>query len=529
MIEDAELLRRYATDRSEAAFAELVRRRVDLIYAVARRQCGGDTHLAEEVTQRVFVDLARKARALAGRTVISGWLYRSAQFAASDAVRAERRRRAREQEDFLMKETTTRPSGGHSGEEAGMERLRPLLDAALGELSEADRDAVALRFFEERPWAEVAGALGLKEDAARKRVARALDSLQGLLARRGITSTAAALGGALGGQAALAAPGGLAASVTASAMAGSVAEMGALGWCMAAFMKITKLTVGAVAVVLAVAVGFGVREQLRAREANGAMATITAERDRLMALLLKSEERARQKSPETKAIVVAGSAVAKALTTEEIDAAAEAELDQLVAGNPELQQLYVRQQTMRSRSRYGAFYRLAGLTPAQIEKFELALAERAQAAIDFPPVAVAQGLKKSDPAVLKLSSEAEEAKARALREVLGDTAYSELQNYERTSALRGVARDLAGELYFTETPPSARQADQLTEIVGASRGEQGGQVDWKYILAEAKSRAVLSPEQLAVLAEKKEQIEVGARIHVLIKSWREKAKWIPEK
>ena len=131
--------------------------------------------------------------------------------------------------------------------------------------------------------------------------------------------------------------------------------------------------------------------------------------------------------------------------------------------------------------------------------------------------------------MLKLSSEAEEAKARALREVLGDTAYPELQNYERTSALRGVARDLAGELYFTEAPLGARQADQLTEIVGASRGEQGGQVDWKYILAEAKSRAVLSPEQLAVLAEKKEQIEVGARIHVLIKSWREKAKWIPEK
>ncbi len=102
MMEDAELLRRYAEEHSETAFAELVRRRVDLVYSVARRQCGGDGHLAEEVTQRVFVDLARKAKALAGRTVISGWLYRSAQFAASDAVRSERRRRAREQEDFLM-------------------------------------------------------------------------------------------------------------------------------------------------------------------------------------------------------------------------------------------------------------------------------------------------------------------------------------------------------------------------------------------------------------------------------------------
>ena len=96
MIEDSTLLRRYVDDRSEAAFAELVRRRVNLVYAVALRQVAGDTQLAEDVTQKVFVDLARKARALADRPVLSGWLYRSAQFAASDIVRSERRRRSRE-------------------------------------------------------------------------------------------------------------------------------------------------------------------------------------------------------------------------------------------------------------------------------------------------------------------------------------------------------------------------------------------------------------------------------------------------
>ena len=95
MIEDSELLRRYAEDRSEAAFAELVKRRVGLVYSVAVRQCGGDAHLAEDVTQRVFSDLARKAAELAARPVLSGWLYRSAQFAASDVVRSERRRRCR--------------------------------------------------------------------------------------------------------------------------------------------------------------------------------------------------------------------------------------------------------------------------------------------------------------------------------------------------------------------------------------------------------------------------------------------------
>ena len=269
MIEDAELLSRYAEEHSEAAFAELVRRRVDLVYAVARRQCGGDAQLAEEVTQRVFADLARKAKTLAGRMVISGWLYRSVHFAASDAVRAERRRRVREQEDFLMKEATTGPGGGRGGEESvGTERLRPLLDAALGELREADRDAVALRFLEERSWAEVAGALGLREDAARKRVARALDALQGLLARRGITSTAAALGVALGGQAGVAAPAGLAASVTSGAMAGMASGAGVVGSFLA-FMSTAK-TVGVVAVVAVGLVLFEARALREARRALGA-------------------------------------------------------------------------------------------------------------------------------------------------------------------------------------------------------------------------------------------------------------------
>src|ERR1051325_7277046 len=95
-VSDHELLRRYVGEKSEVDFAELVRRRIGLVYGVALRQCGGDASLAQDVTQRVFVDLARKAAALAGHTVLSGWLHRSARFAASDVVRAERRRRVRE-------------------------------------------------------------------------------------------------------------------------------------------------------------------------------------------------------------------------------------------------------------------------------------------------------------------------------------------------------------------------------------------------------------------------------------------------
>ena len=141
MTEDSELLRRYAEKKSQDAFAELVRRRIGLVYAVAVRQCGGDAHLAEDVTQKVFADLARKAAELAGRPVLSGWLYRSAQFAASDVVRGERRRRAREEENHIMNDILAGEPGA-GGAAADGRAGAPGPDAGGG----AERGAKAL------PW-----------------------------------------------------------------------------------------------------------------------------------------------------------------------------------------------------------------------------------------------------------------------------------------------------------------------------------------------------------------------------------------
>jgi len=247
MIEDAELLRRYAEDRSEGAFAELVKRRVGLVYSVAVRQCGGDAQLAEDVTQKVFTDLARKAGELAARPVLSGWLYRSAQFAASDVVRSERRRRAREEANALMDESTV--GNADAGTAADWEKLRPVLDEALAELGEQDRDAVALRFLEEKSFAEIGRRLELSEDAVRKRVSRAVEKLQGLLARRGVTSTEAALALVLANQAAATVPAGLAASVTSGALAGG-GFAAAAGFSILTLMSTTKFTGGMVAVAV---------------------------------------------------------------------------------------------------------------------------------------------------------------------------------------------------------------------------------------------------------------------------------------
>ena len=216
MNDDTELLRRYVNDRSEDAFRELVRRHIGLVYSCSLRRVGNDTHLAEDVTQKVFCDFARKAQSLRHHRALSGWLYVSAQLAAAEAVRNERRRKAREQRASAM-ETILNSSG--QAPDADWGRLRPLLDDVILELGKTDREAILLRYFQKRPFAEIAGTLGLTEDTARKRVDRAVERLRVRLAKRGVTSTSAALTFAMAEQASAAVPAALAASVAGVALA----------------------------------------------------------------------------------------------------------------------------------------------------------------------------------------------------------------------------------------------------------------------------------------------------------------------
>ena len=128
MTPDGQLLHDYAVANSHEAFGELVARYVNLVYSTALRQVGGDTHLARDVAQTVFTDLARKASSLARRPSLSGWLYTSARFAAAKAVRTEQRRR--EREENFMRESTGEPST-----EPDWEALRPVLDDAMHKLN----------------------------------------------------------------------------------------------------------------------------------------------------------------------------------------------------------------------------------------------------------------------------------------------------------------------------------------------------------------------------------------------------------
>jgi RNA polymerase sigma factor (sigma-70 family) len=257
MSTDRELLIRYANTGSEAAFAELVRIRVGFVYGTALPRVGGDAHLAHDVTQQVFIALAREASRLKRHPVLTGWLHTTTRNVSAALVRTERRRRARENEASTMREiySETEPT-------PDWQKLRGHLGQALDALREKDRDALLLRFFEECSFADVGNRLHLSENAARMRVERALEKMQVLLSRHGITSTATAIGAALAVPAAQALPAGFAAAISSTALASAGVATVIPG---IVFMSITKLQFGiAVALIAAGAGGF-----LAQRHANG--------------------------------------------------------------------------------------------------------------------------------------------------------------------------------------------------------------------------------------------------------------------
>jgi len=159
MNDDMDLVREYALDKSERAFETLVSRYVNLVYSTALRQAR-DPHLAEEITQAVFMLLARKANSLGPTTILPTWLHRTTGFVTADTLKMERRRTRREQEAY-MQSTLDRPEG------ETWRQIAPLLDGAIAALSEKDRHAVLLRFFQNKSLSEIGAALGTSEDAAK--------------------------------------------------------------------------------------------------------------------------------------------------------------------------------------------------------------------------------------------------------------------------------------------------------------------------------------------------------------------------
>jgi RNA polymerase sigma factor (sigma-70 family) len=288
MTDTQALLAAYLKDGSEEAFRELVARYIDLVYSTALRLVGRDTHLAQDVTQTVFIHLARKAPRLGEGVMLGGWLHRDACHVAATMVRGERRRQFRERKAAEMND---------DGSNTALESVAPILDEAIDKLGPEDRAAILLRFYERHDFRSVGAALGTSEDAARMRVGRALDKLHSVLRLRGIGLPVAALGAALASDAVTAAPVGLATSVTSAALAGTAA--GGVG-SIIKLMTMTKLKAGLVSAVVVAAVATPLAIQQRAQSQSRAqneslrgqlqqMTELEAENARLSNLLTQAQ------------------------------------------------------------------------------------------------------------------------------------------------------------------------------------------------------------------------------------------------
>jgi RNA polymerase sigma factor (sigma-70 family) len=216
MTDDTLQLRQFVEKGDEDAFRQLVLRHFGLVYGAALRLTNRDAGLAQDVAQCVFTTLARKARVLPPDIVLAGWLHKATRFTAAKAVRSEQRRRIREQEAVAMQDLTSEPS-------PEWDQVRPVIDAALAQLNAKDRDAILLRFLEGQSFRAIGTATGVSDDAAQKRVGRALEKLRAVLAHRGVPVAGCALSNLLSAAVVAPMPDGVALSVAKAALAKAAA------------------------------------------------------------------------------------------------------------------------------------------------------------------------------------------------------------------------------------------------------------------------------------------------------------------
>ncbi|MEO6245658.1 MAG: sigma-70 family RNA polymerase sigma factor [Opitutaceae bacterium] len=500
MVTDAELIRRYAEEKSEAAFADLVRRHLDLVYSAALRRLAGDTHAAADVTQLVFTALARQAAALTRGVVLPAWLYATTRNVAVDFIRTEQRRRTREQEAHTMHETISSPEPTDD-----WEQLRPFLDTAMDELAAIDREAVLLRYFAKRPFAEIGAALRVSEDAARMRVERALEKLRALLARRGIKSSASAVGVVLAGQAVSAAPAGMAGSVASAVAASTGALAGATTWAgLAQFMANTKLSLGVGGLIVVVAMGVAVRNGVARSTAEGALAAANREHAARMANARDLEARVaaaeREMADRAKRIADVGAAAEKKAAIAAVAATAQptrlspgAEAKRFLARHPEVDRALHEWAIACARTEWASFIREHGLTAAQIE--------------EFLPLVYGVGLDPGPgPDGTELMLDAMPVLSRAerrgrLTELLGERGWEKTEVFRGLLPVRNFADKVAGALCFSEAPLTTEQWQGLVQVLARNpaKGDaaQTMRFDWDGVVDHA--RGMLSPTQLTAL------------------------------
>jgi RNA polymerase sigma factor (sigma-70 family) len=472
---DSQLLLEYAERRSEAAFAELVRRHVDLVYSAAFRMMGGDAHLAQDVTQASFIALAQNAGKLTRHPVLSGWLHHTARNLAANTIRSDTRRRAREQEAAAMNELlSTQP-------DIPWDQLAPHLDTVLGELDEGERDALLLRYFERKSAREMGRILGISDEAAQKRVTRALEHLRGFFARRGVAVGTGGLVVALSANSVHAAPAGLAATISAAAAATVTGAAIQTSTVIAATktLAMTTLQKTIVGATLLVGLGaglYGVRESAQARHQaqaaqeqvallSQAIQQLQRERDDATNQLAgAAAELAQLKQTQTSPELLRLRGQVGSLRHELASTVAKSNSSSGFAkmmSDPAMREYVNQAMTDMIKRRYGALFTELKLTPEQTEQFVQVVSSEFHKGAQRLATAQQAGDPTSTPGPPEDRSELNEK----LRALLGDSGFARFGEYSQEVPARTTVDLLDGRLGASKLTDEQRM--RLLQVVKA--------------------------------------------------------------
>lgn len=432
-------LRQYTDHQDEAAFARFVAAHVDLVYSAALRQMGGDGHLAEDVCQAVFTSAARHAPTLAAHPNVMGWLYTTTRNEAARQLRALLRRRRRETAAALETETSA------PAQAIDWEQVRPILDAAMHALGERDRQAVLLRFFAGKPFAQIGTVLGLSEDAARKRVERGLSRLRDTLAARGVTSTTAALGALLTDQAVGAAPPAFAARLAAASLAGKAASAGSV------VLLMSKLKLGATVAALGLCGVLLWHERQAGLQLQSDVARLSAGFREAEAQLTAARNRLPVVSSPV-ATMSASVAATPALTDEARLAA-------------------LRRRGALDNTYAGLFVRLK-LDRPRLERLKTLLIEREDWAKPLKKILREEGMEwddLSDAFIERARAYAIQDIDRRIEALLGSAAMVRAKAYIENPSLYGRCGDIAATTAGTDAAFTDEQIDRLVDTLAAAR------------------------------------------------------------
>jgi len=464
--QDSELLRQYAREKSDEAFAALVTRHVNMVYSAALRKTGNPA-AAEEITQAVFIILAQKADRLLPHPALSGWLYQTTRLTAANFQRTEIRRTRREQEAYMQ-------SLSSQTEPELWTQITPLLEDAMGDLGEKDRNALALRFFEGKTFQEIGTAFRVSENAARKRTDYALEKLRTCFFKRGVTSTAGSIAAAISANSVHAAPAMLAKTAAAVALAkGATASTSILALVKGA-SKIMAWTNAKVVIGASVVVLLAVQHHQNTAQAR----SLAAARQQLngQAEALASEDsRAQDLEQQTAAILETESSQQKDLERLQARRNAGGHGSRPLAGvhastllaaalsNPDAREAVRRQLFTMSRTRWSPLIEGLKLNQQDTDKLLGIGADQGLKNLETA-VAFTEGTLTADSAV-QAEANTEQDATNQIRLLLGDPGFASYQECQMEFPARTLVDQFNKQL--GPFPISAFQQQALARVIEA--------------------------------------------------------------